>query len=153
MKKKRLFILVIAVTVAISMFTGCFNNELSSTDVNTEKNPGVITNGIFSITVPEDWPEKIYLEISEDTIKIYQMEAYVYFGGGWLCSIEMYEDDAYLELPQYEVLKSEDTSGITYVAQYPSDVQANVENEESMTEYFEMFSLLPEIVQTFKLVN
>lgn len=39
----------------------------------------------------------------------------------------------------------------TYIVMYPSDVQADLDNEESTSEYCKMTDELPEIVKSFVL--
>ena len=39
----------------------------------------------------------------------------------------------------------------TYIVMYPTDVQADIEDEESTAEYFEMFDQLPQVVGSFEL--
>ena len=70
------------------------------------------------------------------------------FGGGHLCSFAVFNDEGYKELPDYEVLISGDK---TYIVMYPTDVQADIEDEESTAEYFEMFDQLPQVVGSFEL--
>lgn len=173
MKISRLFVLIFALILVISMLSGCSNKEAGDIenikntedieniediqeveDTNVPENPAVVSNEIFSITVPDDWVEKIYVEIYDDSIEILQKAAYESFGGGWLCSVQMYKDDFYKELPCYEILTTDEALGITYLVQYPSDVQADVENAESMKEYFEMFEQIPDIVKnTYKILS
>ena len=142
MKMKRLLLLLIVVTLAISIFSGCAGNNVP--DEPKQGDSAVLSNKTFTIKVPEEWPDKIYAEITEDEIKIYQKAAYEAFGGGWLGTIRMYDDDSvYPMLPAYEVIAYRNEKH--FVAEYPSDVQADVENQESMDEYFEMFALLPDV--------
>lgn len=142
---KRLMFIIIAVILVISMLTGCSNEPVVQNDST------IINNDVFKITVPEDWPEKIHLSFTDKSINIYHKASQEAGYGGWLVSISTYEDDVYKEMPSYEVILEDNDK--FYVAEYPSDVQADVENEESMKEYFEMFGQLPEIIKTFKLVN
>lgn len=39
----------------------------------------------------------------------------------------------------------------TYVVMYPTDVQAVLEDENSISEYFEMYDQLPQVVGSFEL--
>ena len=111
-------------------------------------NPNIISNGQFSVTVPDSWEGKYGVIIDDETIQLYQKAAYESFGGGHLCSFAVFNDEGYKELPDYEVLISGDQ---TYIVMYPTDVQADIEDEESTAEYFEMFDQLPQVVGSFEL--
>ena len=141
MNKGIVLILIIALMIVIT--TGCAGSE-EDTPAN------VLKNEEFSVTVPEDWAERIHTEITEERIRIYQKAAYESFGGGHLCTISKVPD--HTVYPSYELLGVDEASGMFYIAEYPSDVQADVLNSESMAEYFEMFGQLPEIVITFALL-
>ena len=41
----------------------------------------------------------------------------------------------------------------TYIVMYPSDVQADLEDEKSTSEYFEMFDQLTQVAESFVLDN
>ena len=143
MKIKRLFLLLVVLTLVISTFTGC-NGNINVPEEPISGDPAVLSNKTFSIKVPDEWVEKIHVVITEDEIKVYQKAAYEAFGGGWLGTIRMYNDESeYDMLPSYEVVAYRIEK--YFVAEYPSDVQADVENEDSMKEYFEMFAQLPDI--------
>ena len=68
------------------------------------------------------------------------------FGGGHLCSVAVFNDEGYKELPDYEVLISGDKA---YIVMYPTDVQADLEDEKSTTEYFEMYDQVTQVVEGF----
>ena len=123
-------------------------------------NPNIISNGQFSVTVPDSWEGKYVTIIDDENIQLYQKAAYESFGGGWLCSFEMFNDEGYKELPSYEVLitGAETDAGTNqvmeeqiYIVTYPTDVQADLEDENSTSEYFEMYDQLPQIVESFVL--
>ena len=142
---KRLIFIIIAVILVISILTGCSNEPV------VQKDPTIISNDVFKITVPEDWPEKIHISFTDKSINMYHKASQEAGCGGWLVSISEYEDEVYKEMPSYEVVLMDNEK--FYVAEYPSDVQADVENEEIMKEYFEMFEQLPGIIkETFELL-
>lgn len=148
MKNKRIFTVIMALLLVMSIFTAC-------SDEPEPTNPAVLSNQYFSVTVPDDWVEKIYVEIDEKTISVSQKAAYESFEGGWLFSVSLFEDTMYEELPSYEVIshlwkENDETQNRVdwyLVATYPTDVQADVENEESMREYFDMFEQAPTIIK------
>ena len=65
--------------------------------------------------------------------------------GGRLFSLVAYEpdDDSYKGLPHYSVVGESD--GKVYVAEYPSDVQADVEIEEHMEQYQTVYAEVSKI--------
>ena len=140
---KKGFVLILVVVFMVAILAGCAGSE--------EETPAnVLKNEEFSVTVPEDWVERIHTEITEDRIRIYQKAAYESFSGGHLCTISKVPD--HTVYPSYELLGVDTESGMFYIAEYPSDVQADVLNAESMAEYFAMFEQLPEVVKTFEVL-
>ena len=137
---KKGIILILMIVFLTAVLAGCGTAD--------DAPANVLKNEEFSVTVPEEWVDLLYVEITETEIRLYQKAAYESFSGGFLCSISKVED--YTVYPSYELLG--EAEGMYYIAQYPSDVQANVLNEESMSEYFSMFEQLPEVVKTFEVL-
>lgn len=164
---KKPFVVLLSLIIAISMFSACNNNntetvnneeavkiedkegeaeDTDGTEIGNELSDSlVLSNDLFSITVPGSWAEKLVVITEQDSIHIYQKAAYGTISGGFLCAIETYEDEFYKEIPCYDIITT--IGNITYIAQYPSDVQADIENEESMKEYFELYEQMPEIIK------
>ena len=168
LKKYTTALLCIVLTAAI--FSACGNGDVTdnadiNTDIDTKENiEGIdvnkISNEYFSVTVPDTWEGKYVTIIDDESIQLYQKAAYESLGGGWLCSFKVYYDESYKELPSYDVLISgaktdAETNQVLekhkYIVIYPTDVQADIEDEESTAEYFEMFDQLPQVVKSFVL--
>ena len=169
---KKFTTVLLCIVLAAAIFSACGNGDVTdnadiNTDIDTKENiEGIdvnkISNGSFSVTVPDSWEGKYVTILDDESIQLYQKAAYESFGGGWLCSFEEFNDNGYKELPNYEVLMSggktdAETNQVldeqTYIVMYPSDVQADLEDEKSTSEYFEMFDQLTQVAESFVLDN
>ena len=169
---KKFTTVLLCIVLAAAIFSACGNGDVTdnadiNTDIDTKENiEGIdvnkISNGSFSVTLPDTWEGKYVTIIDDESIQLYQKAAYESFGGGWLCSFEEFNDNGYKELPNYEVLMSggktdAETNQVldeqTYIVMYPSDVQADLEDEKSTSEYFEMFDQLTQVAESFVLDN
>ncbi len=154
---------ILCIVMAAAFFSACGLKDGTDTKANTEGiDVNKISNGSFSVTVPDSWEGKYVTILDDESIQLYQKAAYESFGGGWLCSFEEFNDNGYKELPNYEVLMSggktdAETNQVldeqTYIVMYPSDVQADLEDEKSTSEYFEMFDQLTQVAESFVLDN
>ena len=145
---KKFTTVLLCIVLAAAIFSACGLKDDTDTKENTEGiDVNKISNGSFGVTVPDSWEGKYGVIIDDETIQLYQKAAYESFGGGHLCSFAVFNDEGYKELPDYEVLISGDK---TYIVMYPTDVQADIEDEESTAEYFEMFDQLPQVVGSFE---
>ena len=90
-------------------------------------------------TATEDGKTRYSLDVydydSKTSITFYNIAGREADCGGRLFSLVAYEpdDDSYKGLPHYSVVG--ESGGKVYVAEYPSDVQADVEVEEHMKQY------------------
>ncbi len=160
---KKFTTVLLCIVLAAAIFSACGLKDDTDTKENTEGiDVNKISNGCFSVTVPDSWEGKYVTIIDDESIQLYQKAAYESFGGGWLCSFKVFYDDGYKELPSYDVLingakTDAGTNQVleeqTYVVMYPSDVQADLEDENSTSEYFEMYDELPQVVESFVLVE
>ncbi|MGN1334623.1 MAG: hypothetical protein ACI4U1_05860 [Anaerovoracaceae bacterium] len=164
--KKCISLLLIFIMLSAAFFTACVtqdeqpgqhvdsetNNEIIDEETQAKtKESNKISNGKYSITVPDSWEGKYTLIMDDESIQLYQKAAYESFGGGYLCSFVVFEDSSYTEIPCYNVILRDELDGQTYIVMYPSDVQADLDDEESATEYFKMTDELPQIVKSFVL--
>lgn len=164
--KKCIPFLLIFIMLSAAIFTACgtqdeqpgqhvdseTNNEITEEEMQAKtKESNKISNGKFSITVPDSWEGKYTLIMDDESIQLYQKAAYESFGGGHLCSFVVFEDSSYTEIPCYDVILRDGLDEQTYIVMYPSDVQADLDNEESTSEYCKMTDELPEIVKSFVL--
>ena len=157
---KKFTTVLLCIVLAAAIFSACGNADTDTKENIEGIDVNKISNGYFSVTVPDSWEGKYVTIIDDENIQLYQKAAYESFGGGWLCSFEMFNDEGYKELPSYEVLitGAETDAGTNqvleeqiYIVTYPTDVQADLEDENSTSEYFEMYDQLPQIVESFVL--
>jgi len=143
---KRFVMLIIWIIVAVSMFTGC-------NDAQKIKLPDVIlSTDTFQITVPDELYNKIDVSTEYNSIHIHHKASQEAGYLGHIVSINVFSTEIFKEIPCYELICESD--GEFYVAEYPSDVQADAENEQTMKEYFEIFEQMPEIIKnTFEIIK
>ena len=155
---KKFTTVLLCIVLAAAIFSACGNADTDTKENIEGIDVNKISNGYFSVIVPDSWEGKYVTIIDDENIQLYQKAAYESFGGGWLCSFEMFNDEGYKELPSYEVLitGAETDAGTNqvleeqiYIVTYPTDVQADLEDENSTSEYFEMYDQLPQIVESF----
>ena len=70
-------------------------------------------------------------------------------GGGWLFSIQSYQDNSYQQLPDYELLSIDRTT--TYVVVYPTDVQFEGADQKSAQRYSAFSGQIKKVLKTFAL--
>ena len=157
---KKFTTVLLCIVLAAAIFSACGNADTDTKENIEGIDVNKISNGYFSVIVPDSWEGKYVTIIDDENIQLYQKAAYESFGGGWLCSFEMFNDEGYKELPSYEVLitGAETDAGTNqvmeeqiYIVTYPTDVQADLEDENSTSEYFEMYDQLPQIVESIVL--
>ena len=157
---KKFTTVLLCIVLAAAIFSACGNADTDTKENIEGIDVNKISNGYFSVIVPDSWEGKYVTIIDDENIQLYQKAAYESFGGGWLCSFEVFDDEGYKELPSYEVLitGAETDAGTNqvmeeqiYIVTYPTDVQADLEDENSTSEYFEMYDQLPQIVESFVL--
>lgn len=94
----------------------------------------IVDTDHFTLTLPlgSTWD---YDYDSKTSITFYNIAGREADCGGRLFSLVAYEPDdtSYENLPHYSVVG--EAGGKVYVAEYPSDVQADMENEEHMKQY------------------
>ncbi len=135
-------------------------DEATATDISADEGSlstipeGYFTrvgNDMVSVAIPIVWKGKYYAVIDENIVTLYQKQA-LYKGVGRLCGFEVYTDDSYKELPWgYDIVAQDGDR--TLIVHYPSDVQADTEDETSMKEYNEMYKMISQIVKTAEMKN
>ncbi len=104
----------------------------------------------FQMELPGTWAEHYSLEKGDDFYAFYNVENAGAGYGGFLFSIEIYKQDGEWEyLPSYQFLGEKD--GVYYVAEFPTDVQFDIENQENQQIYKEMQGDIEGILGTFAL--
>lgn len=110
---------------------------------NAETGEATIDNDYFTVTLPDadQWGYDIDSPTSITFFHIASREAEC---GGRLFSVEAFEpdDESYDPMP-FEVLGEKD--GKKFVVTYPSDVQTDLENEETSAEYQKLFAIAQSI--------
>lgn len=95
---------------------------------------GVLTTSHFQLTLPADgnW---VWETVGDDVLRILHQPSQQAGCGGSLVSIRAFDegDDSYVELPDFQIAGT--GGGKTYVAIFPTDVQADVQNERNTEEY------------------
>lgn len=98
----------------------------------------------FTLTLPygDSWNYEVD---SRTSITFYNIAGREAGCGGRLFSLTAYdpEDREYETLPSYSVVGEK--NGKVYVAEYPTDVQADVENEENMQLYMDTYEAVNKI--------
>ena len=96
-----------------------------------------INTAEFSVTYPEDW-NGLYVEkrLENGGILVCQKKSYEQNGDGALFSITVFDDGAYVNEPDYEILGYDDPC--VYVMKQPTDVTFYWDNEQIRREYIKM---------------
>lgn len=101
----------------------------------------------FYMELPGSWADHYCLEKQGNYYDFYNIENQEAGAGGFLFSVGFYEEyGLWEELPGYEFLAGKD--GVYYVAEFPTDVQFDAENEAI---YREMQEDIGGILDTFTL--
>ena len=106
----------------------------------------------YSLTLPSQWLDRCAWVITRkddgtDILKLYEKTAYEETGAGKLCSLMLFTDTAYKELPDYQLLGTLDTreGAFCLVAVFPTDVQFT---NETMDAYNGLYEELPAVLDT-----
>ena len=137
MKKLSKIVCLLMVLVLMIVMTACGSKKESTeepvTDAQTEEQASTDeASDDYDIAAKGTWD---YDYDSKTSITFYNIAGREADCGGRLFSLVAYEpdDDSYKGLPHYSVVG--ESGGKVYVAEYPSDVQADVEVEEHMKQY------------------
>ena len=108
-----------------------------------------IDTDYFTLTLPlaDTWTYEI---VDEKSINFYNIAGREADCGGNLMTLVLYDptDQSYNELP-HACVAGERIEGI-YVADFPSDVQADIENEEHMKQYEDVYTVVMNIEEQAK---
>lgn len=119
---------------------GDFDISAGLTQINNEETgEATIETDYFTVTLP-DADQWAYEVDGQTSITFYHIASRDAGVGGRLFSVEVFapDDESYDPMP-FEVLGEKD--GMKFVVTYPSDVQADVENEENNAEYQKLFEI------------
>ena len=110
-----------------------------------------VTGNGWTLALPEEWIDKVYVELDQDAASFYENGCYSEMGGGWLFSLETYTDESYVDLPDYELLSID--GNVSYVAIYPTDVQFEGASDTNAQRYSAFNSQVEEVLRTFTLTS
>lgn len=154
MKKTLLAICLLVVL----LFSGCQSkDEPEQAAQNTSQEPkivlplsddiksdeeGTIENDYFKLTLPraDTWS---YTATSDKSVVIYNIASEKAGCGGILCTIEALDPESFSVMSDFAVAGMKDNYLI--VAEFPSDVQMDVENEQTKEDYEAVFEELKKI--------
>ena len=111
-----------------------------------------INTAEFSVTYPEDW-NGLYVEkrLENGGILVCQKKSYEQNGDGALFSITVFDDGAYVNEPDYEILGYDDPC--VYVMKQPTDVTFYWDNEQIRREYIKMQEDLETVKNSFRILS
>ena len=116
----------------------------SNLNETANENSKTIETDCFTLTLsmPDTWN---YEQDSSTSITFYNIAGREAGCGGRLLTLVAFDsdDDSYKGLPHYSVVG--ESYGKFYVAEYPSDVQADMENEEHMKQYEAVYAEVSKI--------
>ncbi len=112
---------------------------------------GTLEGNGWVLTIPKEWADKVYVTLDDTAASFYENGCYSEMGGGWLFSLESYNDDSYVELPDYELLSI--NGDISYVAVYPTDVQFEGASAKNAQRYSAFSNQVEDVLHTFALSN
>lgn len=104
----------------------------------------------FSFVCPESWRDLYETEYAAgeyNGISVYQKSSHESMGDGGLFSITVYQDNGYVNLPDYEVWGYEE--GNVYVMSRPTDVTFDTKEPKIWEEYSRMAEGIHEIKDSF----
>ncbi len=105
----------------------------------------------FSLKLPASWKgnytvEKLGKNKRDSFVSFYAKRCHEETGEGFLFSITKYKDDAYKELPAYELVGK--WNGFSYVAEFPTDVQFAGATQEAAKQYQSFSKSVEKVVRS-----
>lgn len=111
----------------------------------------IVSNDVLSVTVPQEVLDICDIETDDSSISFYEKISHESFDGGFVGSISTFENVSdYADIPNYErggEIDYSDGSKLDIALVYPSDVQYDMESEDStenynmLREHFEQIAL------------
>ena len=163
-KTKTIIAMLVSLTLMVTMAACGSRNEAAEETVDPEAevvteeeydiasnlnetvsgNSKTIETDCFTLTLsmPDTWN---YEQDNSTSITFYNIAGREAGCGGRLMTLVAVDpdDDSYKGLPHYSIVG--ENGGKTYVAVYPSDVQADIENEEHMKQYEAVYAEVSKI--------
>lgn len=118
-------LLAAATALALVAGNGCIPME-NAEAAAADKKITVKADSDFTLEFPSNWKNQYVKKASRDKqhgsyVAFYSKKCYKEMKEGWLFSIARYEDDSYMDMPDYELAGR--WNGYSYVALFPTDVQ------------------------------
>lgn len=125
LQKMGAVLLAVAVVLSLAAENGCISMKNTAV-VAADKKITVKAASDFTLEFPANWKNQYVKKASKDKkhgsyVAFYSKKCYKETKEGWLFSIVRYEDDSYMDMPDYELVGR--WNGYNYVALFPTDVQ------------------------------
>ncbi len=130
-------LLAAAAALALAAGNGCI--PMKSTEAAaSDKKITVKAASDFTLKFPADWKNQYVKKASRDKkhgsyVAFYSKKCYKETKEGWLFSIMRFEDDSYMDMPDYELAGR--WNGYSYVALFPTDVQVMGASKAAQKQY------------------
>lgn len=129
-------LLAAAAALSLAAGNGCFPMKI--TEAATDKKITVKAASDFTLKFPANWKNQYVKKASRDKqhgsyVAFYSKKCYKETKEGWLFSIARYEDDSYVDMPDYELVGR--WNGYSYVALFPTDVQIIGASKSAQKQY------------------
>lgn len=123
LRKMGAVLLAAAAALALAAGNGCI--PMKNTKA-ADKKITVKAASDFTLEFPADWKGQYVKKVSKDKkhgsyVAFYAKKCYKETKEGWLFSIMRFQDDSYMDMPDYELVGR--WNGYSYVALFPTDVQ------------------------------
>lgn len=106
----------------------------------------------IQFTLPDDWAGSVLFEADDREVTFYQTDSMRLMGGGGrLFSVVAYTDGAYVNMPSYRLLACDGPT--VYTAEFPTDVQCAVDQEDVREEYFRMYEEIDGILEDMQILS
>ena len=131
------------------------DGDTTSNDASADSNgqalakSGKLQGKGWTLTIPTNWSKQIYVASTANSVSFYEKGCHDAMGGGWLFSIQSYQDNSYQQLPDYELLSIDRIT--TYVVVYPTDVQFEGADQKSAQRYSAFSGQIEKVLKTFAL--
>lgn len=125
LQKIQTVLLAAAAVLSLAVGIGCVSMK-NTEALAADKKITVKAASDFTLKFPANWKNQYVKKASKDKkhgsyVAFYSKKCYKETKEGWLFSIARYEDDSYMDMPDYELVGR--WNGYNYVALFPTDVQ------------------------------
>ena len=108
------------------------------------------------VVLPEDWYENTFVDASISSATFYHKDSYDKYEekgyeGGRLFTIGYCVNDDYKDLPSYTFLGYSEEQNVNYYVEYPTDVQAYMEDDAIRAEYEDLYAQVQDVVANIQI--